>query len=74
MACEHGMSDMMNCSMACCENSEKPLVTAVAFVLPDAARAFAPEASVSAAESAHAVASPRSVEPVSPPPRFTNHS
>jgi hypothetical protein len=74
MECEHGMSEMMNCSMACCENSEKPLVTAVAFVLPNLAQAFAREATVTAAEPAHAVAIPRSVKPVTPPPRFTRPS
>jgi hypothetical protein len=35
MDCGHDMGEMMDCSISCGENSEKPLVTAVAFVLPD---------------------------------------
>src|ERR1700682_3629690 len=36
MDCGHDTDsgEVMNCSMSCCQNSEKPLVTAVAFVLP----------------------------------------
>jgi len=72
MDCEHDMGEMMNCSMSCCQNSEKPLVTAVAFVLPHLASAFAPASIVPVAETAHAVAIPRSVQPASPPPRFAH--
>src|SRR5579864_712482 len=37
MDCGHdlGVGEGMNCSMSCCQSSENPLVTAVAFVLPD---------------------------------------
>ncbi len=70
MDCEHGAGEMMNCSMSCCESSEKPLVTAVAFVVPDLVSAIAPALVVSATENAHAVAIPRPVKPLSPPPRL----
>jgi hypothetical protein len=70
MDCGHDMGEMMDCSMSCCQSSEKPLVTAVAFVLPHLASAFAPASVVPAAQAAHAVAIPRSVKPPSPPPRF----
>lgn len=70
MDCGHDMGEMMNCSMSCCQNSEMPLVTAVAFVLPYPTPAFAPAAVVPALESAHATAIPRFVKPLSPPPRF----
>jgi hypothetical protein len=70
MDCGHDMGEMMNCSMSCCQSSEMPLVTAVAFVLPDSSSTLAPAAVVPAVETAHAIAIPRSVEPLSPPPRF----
>ena len=70
MDCEHDAGEVMNCSMSCCQSSEKPLVTAVAFVLPHLASFIAPASVVSAAETAHAVAIPRSVTPLSPPPRL----
>jgi hypothetical protein len=69
MDCEHDAGDLMNCSMACCQRSEKPLVTAVAFVLPHLASVIAPAPAVSTVENAHSVAIPQSVKPLSPPPR-----
>jgi hypothetical protein len=70
MDCELNAGEMMNCSMSCCESSESPLVTAVAFVLPNLGTAIAPASVVSAAENAQAVSIPRSVKPLSPPPRL----
>jgi len=72
MDCEHDMGEMMECSMSCCQSSEKPLVTAVAFVLPHLVSASAHASVVSTVETAQAVAIPRSVKPVSPPPRFAH--
>jgi len=69
MDCGHDMGEMMNCAMSCCESSEKPLVTAVAFVLPDFGAVSAPDLSVSVAEGARAMAMALTVEPLSPPPR-----
>jgi hypothetical protein len=70
MDCGHDMGEMMDCSMSCCQGSENPLVTAVAFVLPDVTSASAPVAVTGAAESLHAIEIPRSLKPLSPPPRF----
>jgi hypothetical protein len=70
MDCGHDMGETMDCSMSCCQDSEKPLVTAVAFMLPHLVSAFAPASVVPAAEIAQAVAIPRPVKPLSPPPRF----
>jgi len=70
MDCGHDMGEMMDCSMSCCQDSEKPLVTAVAFVLPRLASAFAPAPVVPAVETVQAVAIPQPVKPLSPPPRF----
>jgi hypothetical protein len=59
----------MDCSMSCCESSEKPLVTAVTFVLPHLVSVVPPASVVSVAEDARAVAIPQSAKPLSPPPR-----
>jgi hypothetical protein len=72
MDCGHEMSEMMDCSMSCYQDSEKPLVTAVAFVLPLLLSGFAPASVVPAVEAALAVAIPRPVKPLSPPPRFAH--
>jgi hypothetical protein len=72
MDCGHDMSEMMDCLMSCCPDSEKPLATAVAFVLPHLVSAFAHASVVPAAETSQAVALPRAIEPLSPPPRFAH--
>ena len=75
MDCGHDMGGaMMNCSMSCCPSSDKPLVTAVAFVLPDAAFTSVPIAITGAADILQSLEIPRSLEPVFPPPRFTHTS
>jgi hypothetical protein len=70
MDCGHDMGEMMSCAMSCCQNSEKPLVTAVAFVLPDAAFSSTPISIVGVAETAQALEIPRPTRPLSPPPRL----
>jgi hypothetical protein len=70
MDCGHDMGEMMDCSMSCCQDSEKPLATAVAFVVPHLVSTFAPASVVRAPETPRAVAIPRAVKPLSPPPRF----
>jgi uncharacterized protein involved in copper resistance len=69
MDCEHNAGDVMDCSMSCCESSEKPLVTAVTFVLPHLVSVVPPASVVSVAEDARAVAITQSAKPLSPPPR-----
>jgi hypothetical protein len=70
MYCGHAMGEMMNCSMSCCQNSEQPIVTAVAFVLPDATVVSAPIAFVNTTSIVESTELPRPAEPLSPPPRF----
>ncbi len=72
MDCGHDMGEMMDCSMSCSQGSEKPLVTAVAFVLPDLAFASAPILVASAAETLQSLEILRSLRPLSPPPRFAH--
>jgi hypothetical protein len=70
MDCGHDIREMMNCSISCCENSEKPLVTGLAFVLPDLAFISAPVAVAHAAETLLTFEIRLSLQPLSPPPRF----
>jgi hypothetical protein len=70
MDCGHDMVEMTTCSMSCCQNSENPIVTAVAFVLPDTAVASAPIAFVNATSISQSTELLRRAEPLSPPPRF----
>jgi hypothetical protein len=67
----HDMSGMMACAMSCCHDSEHSLVTSIAFVLPPV---VAPESSAvitSPIELMKPVNFLRSIEPLSPPPRFS---
>jgi hypothetical protein len=72
MDCGHEMSGMMACAMSCCHDSDRSLVTSIAFVLP--ASAVAPDAAAikSPIELAKLMDFPRSSEPLSPPPRFVS--
>ena len=72
MDCGHDMAQMMDCAMSCCQTSENPLVTALAFVLPDATSASASIAVIGAADTLQALEIPRSLQPLSPPPRFAH--
>jgi len=76
MDCGHetDLSEMMNCSMSCCQGSEQPLVTAVAFVMPDVPFASTPAAVIGAAATFQSLEIPRSLTPLSPPPRFAQTS
>ena len=72
MDCGHDMGEMMDCSMSCCRGSENPLVTSIAFVLPHVSSASANIAVTGAAGSLQALEIPRSLKPVSPPPRLAH--
>ncbi len=69
MDCGHEMSAMTDCSMSCCQSPDRPAVTAVAFVLPHLAFASASMHVTRVDDAPRSVEIPRSVEPVSPPPR-----
>jgi len=70
MDCEHDKSGMMTCSMSCCHDSDRSLVTSIAFVLPPSVAVAASAAIKSPIELAKPLDFPRSIEPLSPPPRF----
>src|SRR5579864_242772 len=74
MDCGHdmGTGEMMDCSMSCCQTSEKPLVTAVAFVLPGLALISSSVSVDVVADSAQTLEIPRSTQPLSPPPRLAH--
>jgi hypothetical protein len=67
--CHHGMAGMMDCSVSCCRNPDKAVVTAVAFVLPPAGLASSGILVTRAVERVHCIEIPRTIEPLSPPPR-----
>jgi len=69
MDCGHDMGEMINCSMACCDDSEKPVTAAVAFVLPELQDVNSSEAIVGAIEADQEMAIFRTVVPLSPPPQ-----
>jgi hypothetical protein len=67
--CGHDIGGLTACSMSCCQDPDKPVVTAMAFLLPPLAFTSAPMLVTRAAETAHSIEIPRSVQPLSPPPR-----
>jgi hypothetical protein len=68
----HNMSGMMNCSMSCCQDPDKPVVVSVAFVLPAPTTAASAIIVTRAVERVHSIEIPRTIEPLSPPPRTDN--
>jgi len=66
----HDMASMTACSMSCCHNPESAAVASVIFVLPLPFELSAPASSASGIVSLHSQDSPRSIEPLSPPPRL----
>jgi hypothetical protein len=71
--CDHAMAGMMDCSMSCCQDPDKPAVTSMAFVLPRATFAASAMMVTGSVERAHFTEIPRTIAPVSPPPR-TDHA
>jgi hypothetical protein len=71
MDCGHDMSGMGACSMSCCHDSGRQLVTPMAFVLPSIASFSAPDAVITDVEMASPIETPKAFEPLSPPPRLT---
>jgi hypothetical protein len=64
------MAGMTACSMSCCHDSDRSLVASMAFVLPPSAVAAEATAIKSPIELTKPLDFPRSIEPLSPPPRF----
>src|SRR6266852_3829336 len=72
MDCGHDMPGMMICSMSCCHDSDRSLVTSIAFVLPPSA-ALRDFASIkSPIDFVKPLDYPRSIKPLSPPPRLVS--
>jgi hypothetical protein len=71
--CGHDVGGMMNCSMSCCQDPDKSVVViSLAFVLPPVTVADSATIVTRAVEHVHSIEIPRSIEPVSPPPRTDN--
>ena len=70
--CDHGAAGMMSCSMACCQDVDKLVVTSLAFVLPPSTTAFSASLVSRNTERSRFIGIPRTIEPLSPPPRTDN--
>jgi hypothetical protein len=70
MDCGHDMPGMMACSMSCCHGSDGSMVASIAFVLSPVVTVAVPAPIKSPVELANPLNFPRSIEPLSPPPRF----
>src|SRR5258708_32979609 len=70
MDCGHDMGEMMDCAMSCCQTSENPLVTAVAFVLPHMTSVSAGIAVTGSTDPFQAPETPRALKPLFPPAPF----
>lgn len=70
--CDHNGSGLTPCSMSCCQDPDKPVVSAVAFVLPPLTFAAAPMLIADTAEAAQSIEIPRTTEPLAPPPRISS--
>jgi hypothetical protein len=69
--CDHA-GGIMDCSMSCCQDPDKPAVTAMAFVLPPAAFAASATSVTFTVERVPRIEIPGTIEPLSPPPRTDN--
>jgi hypothetical protein len=65
----HDMGGTMNCSMSCCQDPDKPVVTSMAFVLPPASSTVSTTMDTRRIERVRPIEIPRTIEPLSPPPR-----
>jgi hypothetical protein len=70
MDCGHDMAEMSACSMSCCQNTVPPAMVSLAFVLPSVVSLADPAIFKTPIESAKPLDFLRSIQPLSPPPRF----
>jgi len=71
MNCGHGLSGMTACTMSCCHQDERSGITPIAFVLPGSSSASAQTFTTPLVAALQQIELPRSIEPLSPPPRVT---
>ena len=69
MDCGHEMAGMMACTMSCCHDSDRSAVTSIAFVLPPVVALGASAVVKLLVKLSTPLDFPRSIEPLSPPPR-----
>jgi hypothetical protein len=67
--CGHDVGAMTACSMSCCQDMQRPMLTAVVFVVPQVATRPSDMQETGALDITRTIELPRSVEPPSPPPR-----
>jgi hypothetical protein len=60
---------MVDCSMSCCQDPDKAAVSSAVFVMPPATEASSAVNVSGTSERLYPVKTPRTVEPLSPPPR-----
>jgi hypothetical protein len=70
MDCGHETSGMIACTVSCCHQSDRPLLTAVTFLLPHFSSASAPRFAAPLEAARKQTELSRAIEPLSPPPRF----
>jgi hypothetical protein len=69
MNCGHDMPGMSECSMSCCQNPERQVVTAMLFVLPPLTSAWAPMQITGDVTFSGFPELPRFIQPLLQPPR-----
>jgi hypothetical protein len=69
--CEHQTGGMTACTMSCCQNADRVILLAPAFVMPDGTSLPKPDMTNSAKRAAAANDFLRSLEVLSPPPRMS---
>jgi hypothetical protein len=72
MKCEHEGSGRMSCSMSCGQDSVRPALMPVAFILPVATIVSGPSATLRPVPVTAVSEIPQLVEPLSPPPRLAS--
>jgi hypothetical protein len=70
MKCEHDGGGRMACSMSCCQDSVRPALMPVAFILPAAAIMSGPSTTLRPVVVTAVSEIPQFVKPLSPPPRL----
>jgi hypothetical protein len=72
MKCEHDGGGRMGCSMSCCQDSVRPALMPVAFILPAATIVSGPSATLRPVPVTAVSEIPQFVEPLFPPPRLAS--